>query len=197
MTDAHTGEGLADAGIQPGDLVLADRAYGIWREIRVVLDALAYLVIRLTWSNLPLCTLDGQPFDLPTWLRSIPENQQMAEVMVYAADDPQQRPLRLVAGRVPPEKAQETRDAVYRRARKKKRSPHPNTLLAAGFVILLTNLPAHTWPTLDYLGLVPRPLAELSGASGAGKACVALTNCPHIRLRSLSLSSWPRSSLSC
>ena len=146
MSDAHTGEGLGDAGIQPGDLVLADRAYGIWREIRVVLDALAYLVIRLTWSNLPLCTLDGQPFDLPTWLRSIPESQQMTEVLVYAADDPQRRPLRLVAGRVPPEKAKETRDAAYRRARKKKRSPHPNTLLVAGFCVLLTNLPAHTWP---------------------------------------------------
>jgi hypothetical protein len=151
MTDAHTGEGLADAGIQPGDLVLADRAYGIWREIRVVLDALAYLVIRLTWSNLPLRTLEGQSFDLPTWLRSIPENQRMAEVVVYAADDPQQRPLRLVAGRVPPEKAKETREAVYRRARKKKRSPHRNTLLVAGFVVLLTNLPTHAWPTQTIL----------------------------------------------
>jgi hypothetical protein len=145
-TDAHTGEGLADAGIQTGDLVLADRAYGIWREVRVVLDALAYLVIRLTWSNLPLCTRDGRSFDLSTWLRCIPENQQMTEATVFAADDPQQRPLRLVAGRVPPKKAKETRDVVYRRAHKKKRSPHPNTLLAAGFCILLTNLPAHTWP---------------------------------------------------
>lgn len=151
MTDAHTGESLADAGIQPGDLVLADRAYGIWREIRIVLDALAYLVLRLTWSNLPLCTLEGQSFDLPTWLRSIPESQQMAEVMVYAADDPQRRPLRLVAGRVPPEKAQEARDAAYRQAHKKKRLPHPNTLLAAGFCILLTNLPADTWPTWTIL----------------------------------------------
>jgi hypothetical protein len=151
LTDAHTGEGLADAGIQAGDLVLADRAYGIWRDIRVVLDALAYLVIRLTWSNLPLCTLDGQSFDLPTWLRSIPESQQMAEVMVYAADDPNQRPLRLVTGRVPPEKAKQARDAVYRRAHKKKRSPHPNTLLAAGFCVLLTNLPAHPWPAWTIL----------------------------------------------
>jgi hypothetical protein len=151
MTDAHTGEGLTDAGIQAGDLVLADRAYGIWREIRVVLDALAYLVIRLTWSNLPLRTLAGQPFDLPSWLRTIPKNQQMAEVMVSAADDPQRRPLRLVAGRVPAEKAKETRDAVYRRAHKKKRSPHPNTLLVAGFVVLLTNLPAHAWPTQTIL----------------------------------------------
>jgi hypothetical protein len=150
-TDAHTGESLANAGVQAGDLVLADRAYGIWREIQIVLDALAYLVIRLTWSNLPLCTLDGQSFDLPAWLRSIPKSQQMSEVMVFAANDPDRRPLRLVAGRVPPEKAQEARDAAYRRARKKKWSPHPNTLLAAGFCLLLTNLPAHTWPTWSIL----------------------------------------------
>ena len=70
----------------------------------------------------------------------------MTEIVVFAADDPDQRPLRLVAGRIPPEKAKEARDAAYRRARKKKRSPHPNTLLAAGFCLLLTNLPAHTWP---------------------------------------------------
>jgi len=68
ITDSHTGEGLSEAGIQAGDLVLADRAYGIWRDIRIVLDALAYLVIRLTWSNLPLCTADGQSFDLPACL---------------------------------------------------------------------------------------------------------------------------------
>lgn len=151
MTDAHTGEGLSDAGIQAGDLVLADRAYGIWRDIQVVLDALAYLVIRLTWSNLPLCTLDGQSFDLPAWLRSIPDDQSMTEVTVYAADDPDQRPLRLVVGRIPPEKAKEARDVAYRQARKKKRTPHPNTLLAAGFCLLLTNLPAHSWPTWTIL----------------------------------------------
>jgi hypothetical protein len=147
ITDAHTGESLHGAGIQTGDLLLADRAYGIWREIQVVLDALAYLVIRLTWSNLPLCTLEGQPFDLPTWLRSIPEKQQMTEVAVYVPDDPDRRLLRLVAGRVPPEKAKEAREALCRRARKKQRTPHPNTLLAAGFCLLLTNLPTRTCPT--------------------------------------------------
>ena len=151
ITDAHTSEGLDQAGVQAGDLILSDRAYGIWRNIRLVLEAKAYMVTRLTWSNLPLCTPDGQPFDLPTWLRRIPETQQMTEVTVCAANDPERRPLRLVAGRLPPEKAKEARDAAYRRARKKKRSPHPNTLLAAGFCILLTNLAAHTWPTHSIL----------------------------------------------
>lgn len=147
LTDAHTGESLVDADIQAGDLILADRGYGVWRSIQAVLAAKAYLIIRLTWSNLPLCTLEGQPFDLCAWLASIPEAQRMAEVAVCAARDPLCRPLRLVAGRLPPEKVKEAKEEAHRRAHKKGRSPHPNTLLAAGFCLLVTNLPAPAWST--------------------------------------------------
>jgi len=146
MTDAHTGEGLDDAGLEAGDLLVADRAHGIWRTIQVALQALALFIIRLTWSNLPLCTPDGQPFDLIAWLRDLPEDQAYAEVTVTATDDPQQRPLRLVAGRLPPDKAEEAREKVRRQARKEKRPVNPKTLLAAGFCILLTNLPLAYWP---------------------------------------------------
>jgi len=145
LTDEHTGEGLDDAGLQAGDLVIADRAHGIWRTIQVALEALAYFIIRLTWSNLPLLDLEGQPFDLIAWLRNLPQTTDRAEITVIAANDPEQRPLRLAAGRLPPDKAQERQEAVRRQARKEKRPVNPNTLLAAGFCILLTNLPATTW----------------------------------------------------
>jgi hypothetical protein len=148
LTDEHTGEGLEDAGLQAGDLVVADRAHGIWRTIQVALDALAYFIIRLTWSNLPLLTPNGQPFDLVAWLRALPDSQNQAEITVMAADDPEKRPLRLVAGRLPPDKAKAAREEVERQARKDKRGVNPNTLLAAGFCILLTNLPAVAWSVL-------------------------------------------------
>jgi hypothetical protein len=151
MTDEKTGEGLADAGLQTGDLVVADRAHGIWRTISVVLEVLAYFIIRLTWSNLPLQNLDGTPFDLIAWLQKLPEKQEYAEVTVIARDDPKQRPLRLVVGRLPPDKAEEARHKVKEQARKNKREPKAETLLAAGFCILLTNLPAATWPVLQVL----------------------------------------------
>lgn len=146
MTDAHTGEGLDEAGLEAGDLVVADRAHGIWRTIEVALQALAFFIIRLTWSNLPLCTPDGQPFDLIAWLQDLPADQVYAEVIVTAADDPQRRPLRLVVGRLPPDKAAEAQERVRSQARKEKRPVNPNTLLAAGFCILLTNLLAAAWP---------------------------------------------------
>ncbi len=142
LTDAHEGEGLDKVQLQAGDLVIADRNYGLWRHIVVVLEALAYFIVRLTWSNLPLQTLDGQPFDIIAWLQSLPESETAAEVTVVARDDPQRRPLRLIAGRLPPQKAEEARERVRREARKEKREPNPHTLLAAGFCILLTNLPA-------------------------------------------------------
>jgi hypothetical protein len=146
FTDERTGEGLEDAGLQADDLVLADRAHGIWRAIRVPLDVLAFFIIRLTWSNLPLLTAEGQPFSLIAWLRSVPKTQNHAEITVVAADDPERRPLRLIVGRLPPDKAKEAWERVRRQARKKKRPANPNTLLAAGFCILLTNLPSATWP---------------------------------------------------
>ncbi len=142
LTDAHEGEGLDKVPLQAGDVVIADRAYGLGRHIRYALDVLAYFIVRLTWSNLPLLTPDGQPFDIVTWLRSLPAEAISAEVIVVAADDPQRRSLRLVAGRLPSQKAQEARERVRRQAGEEKRSPHPNTLFTAGFCLLLTNLPA-------------------------------------------------------
>lgn len=146
VSDDKKGEGLEDAGLEAGDLVIADRAHGIWGTIAVVLAALSYFIIRLTWSNLPLQTLDGLPFDLIAWLQSLPEKQTWAAVTVVARDDPKQRPLRLVVGRLPPDKAKEARQRVRRQAQKNKREANPKTLLAAGFCILLTNLPLATWP---------------------------------------------------
>ena len=153
ITDEKTGEGLGDAGLQAGDLVIADRAHGIWTTIAVALEALAYFIIRLTWSNLPLQKPDGTPFDLIAWLQSLSDEQEWAEAIVVIRDDPQQRPVRLVAGRLPPDKATEARENVRRQARKDKREPKAETLLAAGFCIVLTNLPAATWPVLQVLAL--------------------------------------------
>ncbi len=142
LTDARQGEGLAGMGLQAGDLVLIDRGYAIWKHLQVALAACAYFIARLTWSNLPLQTPAGEAFDLIAWLKSLPPEQTTAETSVVIAADPQRRPLRLIVGRLPEEKAQEARERVRRQARKKKRDPHPHTLLAAGFCILLTNLPA-------------------------------------------------------
>jgi len=64
--------------------------------------------------------VDDQRFDLIAWLRNLPDEQEQAENSVIATNDPQRRVLRLVAGRLPPDKAEEARERVRREARKKK-----------------------------------------------------------------------------
>ena len=49
---------------------------------------------------------------------------------------------------MPPDKAEKAQAAVRECARQEHREVNPNTLLAAGFCLLLTNLPAPTWPSL-------------------------------------------------
>jgi len=148
LSDAHEGEGLDKFPWQAGDLVIADRGHGFWRNLAVVLQARVYCLIRLTWSNLPLQRLTGAPFDLCAWLRGWIGGQTCAELTVVAQDDPQRQPLRLIAAPLPPDKAQEAQERVRRQAQEAKHPPHPNTLLAAGFCILITNLPPAYPPAL-------------------------------------------------
>jgi len=153
VTDEHGGEELGNAGLQAQDLVIGDRAYGVWQQIRKVWAACAYFLLRMTWSNCPLCTLEGEVFDVIAWLENLPATQKLAEVTVSIAADPQQRTLRLVAGRLPPEAAARAQERARRTARKKKRAVLPQTLIAAQFCLVLTNLPATTWASRTILAL--------------------------------------------
>ncbi len=64
LTDGKEGETLQNAAAQLGDVVAADRLYGIRSGIAAVVAAGGYVIVRMAWSNLPLCHPDGKPFDL-------------------------------------------------------------------------------------------------------------------------------------
>lgn len=147
VSDSHTGEGVEDASLQANDLVIADRAYGIWKTVKVTVDACAFFIFRLTWSNLPLNTPDGKPFDPLPWLETWGKDQLTQEIEVCLRDDSLQRRFRFLAARLPEEKAKEAQDKVRKKAKEEKREVNPKTLFAASFCLLLTNLPLALWPT--------------------------------------------------
>ena len=149
LTDAHGGETLARIPPQPGEIRIADRGYAFLSGI-VTLLATAYLVLRINWQNLPLYQLDGQRFDLPAWLKTL---THATECWVMVKDGPDSYPLRLLACPLPPEARQAAIRRARRAATKKKHQLHPNTLLAAGFLLLLTNLPADPWSLQQVLWL--------------------------------------------
>lgn len=154
VTDAHGAETLARFPVQPGEIQVADRGYAYDRGLGPILAQGGRLVVRINWRNLRLQEEDGQRFDLPAWLRTLDATASpQQERTVWLATDQGRFALRLVICRLPPDKAEQARRRARQIARKKKHQVDPRTLLAAGFVLLLTNLPTNTWSTADVLAL--------------------------------------------
>lgn len=97
---------------------------------------------------LPACDSHWRPFDICAWLSAQPTATAVCTCTVTAAANPQARPLRLVAGRLPPEKAAAAATRARAAARKEHRQIQPQTLLLAEFYVVVTNLPASCTPAM-------------------------------------------------
>ena len=146
-------------------MAVADRYYARPGELRPGLDAGADLVVRTGWNSLRLLDPDGGPLDLAAALGRAGGGAP-AERAVRVDE---RRPdgatlgLRLVADRLPEEAAEPARRRLRRDAAKRGRTPDPRSLGAAGFVLLLTSLPAEAFPAGRVLALYrPRWQVELA-----------------------------------
>jgi hypothetical protein len=131
--------------------VVADRGYGHRKGLGAVCAALAYYVVRITWQNLPLETVDGQRFDPIRWLRA--QSHHPCETSAWATTPAGRVELRLIAQRLSEDKAEEARRRARKASRKRKQTPNKDTLFAAGYILLVANLPAMTWTTEQVLTL--------------------------------------------
>jgi hypothetical protein len=142
ISDAHTGESLAHFPVRNDEIYVADRGHAFGQGMGALLRKGARLVVRTNWHNPPIKTEDGQPVRILPWLKSLTRTQERSVIL----NTPQGSfPIRLIARPLPPAEAQKARERVAKQARKKGRPVSPDTYLAAGFVLLLSNLPVHTW----------------------------------------------------
>jgi hypothetical protein len=147
LTDNSGAERLSRFEWQRGDIGLADRYYARPGELALVLDTGADLIVRTGWNSLRLLTLKGEPFDLFAALDRVKSNAISRTVFVDTRDH--ERPhlkLRLIIGRLPPEKAEIARKKVIARALKAGKKVDSRSLRAAEFVLLLTSLPEKHTP---------------------------------------------------
>jgi hypothetical protein len=151
LTDQHGAESLLRQPLEPGEIAVGDRAHGRRTDFGQLLARGTDLVVRIGWQNLPLATTTGAPLDLIAWLRTPIATPTERPVLV--ATPTGTYPLRLIAVPLPPEQAAEARRRVHLAARKKQRTIDQRTVLAAGFVLLVTTLDAATWPLVDVLAL--------------------------------------------
>jgi hypothetical protein len=143
ITDAQGGESLARFAPQAGEIRIVDRGYAFVSGIARLLDGESFLVVRINWQNLPLESENGQRFDLIAWLKSL---QVPSEQLVWLPTPSGRLALRLLAAPLPPPAAERARQRARKNNRKHRRTVSANTLLAAGFILLLTNLPGDQWP---------------------------------------------------
>ncbi len=155
LTDCHSGETLTRWAFQPGEICLADRSYGVLRSLGVVLAAAAWFVIRIGWQNLPLQHQDGTPFDLIAWLRvqSPDPAATPGQAQVWVSVPQGRFPIRLITRAIPPEKAARLRKNMLAEAKHKHRQIDERSLLAVGFVMVVSNLPDPIWSAREILDL--------------------------------------------
>jgi hypothetical protein len=155
LTDGSEGETLTRWQFQPNDLVLADRVYGVARSLGVLFGAAATFVIRIGWHNLPLTDREGKPFAICEWLRvqSTDPAASPAQVQLWVHTPKGRFPLRLIARAIPPEKAEKMRQRLRAEAKHKKSRLDERSLLATGFVMVVSNLPDLSWTAADILAV--------------------------------------------
>jgi hypothetical protein len=144
LTDRYGGENLTRFTPHPNEIRIADGAYSFANGMGPVLAEGAGLIVRINWRNVPVRMPDGQRFEIIPWLRRITEP---TEHPIWFSTPQGWFPLRLIASPLPPEKAEAARRRARLRNQRKqlRHQPTDNTLFAAGFVILLTNLPVQNW----------------------------------------------------
>jgi hypothetical protein len=143
ITDAKGAETLARFAPQQNEIRIADRGYAYTRSLTALLPVDSPLVVRINWQNLPLQTETGQRFNLIDWLKTL---AAPGEQLVWLPTPQGCFPLRLLACPLPPEAVERARQRAWKNNHKKGHTPSQATLLAAGFPLLVTNLPGKTWP---------------------------------------------------
>ena len=157
LTDVHGAENLQRLSYAPGDIVLGDRCYARPRDLRPVIEASADFIVRTGWNSLRLLQANGEPLDLFATLAAQAEQEDEFQVRVHEGptESPSPEPLilRLVVRRKPPEQAEAERKRLLKGAKKRGKQPDPRSLEAAKYILLLTSLPAATFPPTDILAL--------------------------------------------
>jgi len=154
LTGAEGGESLSRFQVGAREVLIGDRGYAHRRGLWSVRQAGGDFLVRSTWQNLPLQTLGGEPFDLLLAARSLPEG----EVGEFAVQTVATRKVPAMAARMiilckSEEAAEQAREKIRKEARKKGHAVDPRTLAAAGYIFLLTSLPAAQLKAAEVLEL--------------------------------------------
>ena len=139
VTEVKQGESLTRFSVQAGDVLMADRGFANRRGLRHVVEHQADIIVRMNLTNLPLQDEQGQPMSLLPKLRELRVGQA-ADWPAWVKDDKGVMRVRVCAYKKTLAQTLATQRSIEKEAAKTQRQVMPETLEAAGYVIVLTTL---------------------------------------------------------
>ncbi len=139
VTEANEGESLTRFKIQAGDIVMADRGFATRRGLRHVVAHRADAVLRINLTNLPLQDKQGRALALLPLLRTL-EVGLAGDWPAWVDEGQGPVAVRICAYKKTQAQATQAQKDILQEAARKKREVMPQTLEAAGYVIVLTTL---------------------------------------------------------
>jgi len=139
VTDSHTGETFRNFQVTAGEVFVGDRAYGTAGNIAHVLSAGGQVLVRINHTNLPLTNPEGGLFDLFSHLRTL-TGRQLGDWPVHVTFRGKLFSGRLCVARKSTVAAERARQKARQTAQKKGHQVTPETLEAAGYIMVFTSL---------------------------------------------------------
>ena len=151
VTDRHTGESLRHFALQAGDIVVADNGYGYRSNVAYAQQQQAFVVLFITPTTFPLETEQGKAISLVSWLKQ--KGEPVRSRTAWCGFEGQRYEVRVVALKLPAQVARRRREEKRRHARQKGKKISATTVFLAGWILLVTTLPAQQWSAQEVLKL--------------------------------------------
>jgi len=139
VTDVSEGESLTRYEVKPGDVLMADRGLAHRRGIRHVVSSGGDVIVRMNLSNVPLEDEQGRELRLLARMRKLKVGQA-GDWRAWIRDEQGLIAVRACALKKSAAQTRKAQDKVRQEAAKDKRIAQPQTLEAAGYVIVLSTL---------------------------------------------------------
>jgi hypothetical protein len=138
---AGNGETFRRFSVEPGDLFIGDRGYGLASGIAHVTSAGGDVLTRFCWQNLPLWVSPKTRFDLLGHLRTL-RGTKLGDWPALVKHGDQQIVGRVCAVKKSPRLAEKARREARRKAQKHGTEVMPETEEAAGYFFVFTTVGA-------------------------------------------------------
>ena len=140
VTDEHTAESFALFTINPGDIYIGDAGYGKGKNLEYIVSHQADALLRVSPNHIQLSE-DPCGKHKIQMAEKLSTKKDVIDFSCYVHTENGKRiPTRIVASRLPEDKAVEAVKRKKRNASKKQRRIKKETLLFAQWIILMTSL---------------------------------------------------------